>query len=121
MKKDLAFVILIVAIIAAAYVGVSYTGLFTAAGTQDELAQCLTQKGVVMYGAYWCPHCANQKAEFGPSFQYINSVECDPNGDNANPQLCQEKGVTGYPTWEINGQMYSGEQSLERLASLAGC
>lgn len=90
-------------------------------GTYDTFAKCLTQKGVVMYGAYWCGHCANQKAMFGDSFQYINYVECDPNGQNSNSQLCQQKGINGYPAWEINGTLYYGEKSLQELSQLSGC
>ena len=24
-------------------------------GKHDDFAQCLTDRGVIMYGAYWCP------------------------------------------------------------------
>ena len=90
-------------------------------GNYDSFAQCLNQKGVVMYGAYWCPHCAKQKEDFGASFQYVNYVECDPGGENAQPQLCNEKGVTGYPTWIYNGKSRSGEQTLQSLGDWAKC
>ena len=91
-------------------------------GEYDEFAKCLTEKGVTMYGVYWCPHCQNQKKLFGSSVKYINYVECDPRGDNANPDLCKEKGVTGYPMWELSdGSFASGEQSLNSLASKSGC
>ena len=63
----------------------------------DEFAKCLTQKGAVMYGAEWCPHCKDQKAAFGDSFKYINYVECPD-----NTQLCIDKGIQGYPTWIIS-------------------
>ena len=63
----------------------------------DEFAKCLTQKGAVMYGAVWCPHCIEQKAAFGDSFKYINYVECPD-----NTQLCIDKGISGYPTWIIS-------------------
>ena len=79
------------------------------------LAKCLTEKGVKMYGTEWCPHCKNQKKLFGSSFQYINYTDCDK-----NRQECLSAGVQGYPTWEIDGQNYPGEQSLERLAQLSG-
>jgi len=82
----------------------------------DALAQCLTEQGAVMYGTEWCSHCKNQKASFGNSFQYINYVDCDKNG-----AACDAAGVTGYPTWVVNGQNYPGAQQLGRLASLAGC
>ncbi|HEY9887867.1 MAG TPA: hypothetical protein V6D02_05660, partial [Candidatus Obscuribacterales bacterium] len=50
----------------------------------------------------------------------IQYVECDPEGENAQPQLCREKDIQGYPTWEIDGEFYSGTQSLEELARLSG-
>lgn len=86
-------------------------------------AQCLTDKKVVMYGAYWCPHCANQKALFGrEGFEKIKYVECDPRGRDANPKLCLEKKVEGYPTWEFpDGSFRAGEMSLEALSKKSTC
>ncbi len=92
-----------------------------APGEYDGFAQCLTEKGVKMYGAFWCSHCENNKKEFGNSWKYVDYVECDARGANAQPELCREKGVLGYPTWEINGKMYQGEQSLEALSAASGC
>ena len=85
-------------------------------GNQDAFAQCLTEKGVTMYGTEWCPHCQNQKEEFGDSFQYINFVDCD-----LSKGACKEAGIEGYPTWRIEGENYPGEQNLYKLASLSGC
>jgi glutaredoxin len=82
----------------------------------DSFAKCLTEKDVVMYGTDWCPHCKNQKAQFGNSFQYVDYVNCD----NAK-EVCDVAGVKGYPTWKINGENYPGEQSLSKLASLSKC
>jgi len=82
----------------------------------DSLAQCLAKKGAVMYGTEWCPHCQNQKRMFGSSFQYINYVDCD-----RYKSKCRDAGVSGYPTWVINGENYPGGQPLHRLASLSGC
>lgn len=87
----------------------------------DSFAQCLSVSGVKMYGAYWCGHCQNNKKIFGSSVQYISYIECDPNGQNSEAGLCAEKGIDGYPTWEINGKFYPGEQSLSKLAQLSGC
>ena len=90
-------------------------------GKYDEFAKCLSDKDVTMYGAYWCPHCANQKQMFGPSFKYVKYVECDPKGNDANPQLCTEKGIYGYPTWIHGDTRLSGEQTLRELSSISGC
>ena len=51
----------------------------TSTGSQSDksqewiigLAKSLKEKGAVMYGAYWCPHCKAEKARFGTSFQYV--------------------------------------------------
>jgi len=86
------------------------------------LAECLTKKGVIMYGAYWCPHCQAQKTLFGEDFQYIKYQECDPKGENGNPAACDAAGVKGYPTWKIPGQAnIEGEQTFEDLSKAANC
>lgn len=92
------------------------TGCAKNSTNYGSFAQCLSEKGAVMYGTEWCSHCKNQKEMFGDSFQYISYVDCDWNADQ-----CSNAGVKGYPTWIIDGKMYSGEQKLERLASLTGC
>lgn len=81
-----------------------------------KLAQHLTATNAKMYGAYWCSHCAEQKQAFGEAQKLIPYVECDPKGVNPQTQLCQQKGITGFPTWEIDGKMLSGTRSLEELA-----
>lgn len=88
-----------------------------------RLAQHLTVTNAKMYGAYWCPHCQDQKARFGEAKKLIPYVECaanPPNGVKSEAQLCDQKGIKGYPTWEINGKMVSGERSLDELADLSG-
>lgn len=82
----------------------------------DALAQCLTEKEVKMYGTEWCSHCQNQKAAFGDSFEYVDYVDCD-----RSKLDCSVAGIRSYPTWVVDGKQYSGEQSFEKLASLAEC
>jgi parvulin-like peptidyl-prolyl isomerase len=94
----------------------------TQTASLDGFAKCLTKNGAKFYGASWCPHCNNQKTAFGDSFKYVTYVECAVEG---NPQIqtpeCDQAGITGYPTWIINGQQYPGEQTLEGLARISGC
>lgn len=84
-----------------------------------SLANHLTQTGATMYGAFWCPHCKAQKALFEEAANLLLYVECDPQGENPNPQLCQAKNIRGYPTWEIGGELYVGIRSLDELAALS--
>lgn len=87
---------------------------------EAQLANHLEETGAAMYGAYWCPHCSDQKEMFGSAVDQVPYVECAADGENAQPELCQEKGIQGYPTWEIDGEFYPGTQSLETLADLSG-
>ena len=82
----------------------------------DELAKCLTEKDVKMYGTDWCSVCKKQKSDFGTSFKYVDYVNCD-----FQTVECKENGVNRYPTWIITGTKYIGKQSLDTLASLSGC
>ncbi|HEY9704725.1 MAG TPA: peptidylprolyl isomerase, partial [Allocoleopsis sp.] len=88
----------------------------------DDFAKCLTEKGVKMYGAYWCPHCNNQKEAFASSWQYVTYVECAVEGQpQVQTQECSDAEISGYPTWIVNGRQYAGEQTLSRLGQLSGC
>ena len=88
-----------------------------ASGELDSFAQCLAEKGAVMYGADWCPHCENEKKRFGSSFKFIPYVECPD-----EPQKCLAAGVEGYPTWIFpDGLKFEGEQGLEKLSEISSC
>lgn len=92
----------------------------TSGSAEIALARHLKEIGAKNYGAYWCPHCHEQKELFGrQAFALIDYVECDPKGKNARPQLCKAAGIAGYPTWQIKGELYAGVQSLETLADLS--
>ncbi len=120
MKKSNAYMIvgLVIIILLIGFTVVS----FSAPGKYDDFAKCLSEKGVKFYGAFWCSHCANQKAMFGKSFQYINYIECsEPDGAGQLP-VCKDAGVKSYPTWEFaNGTQQSGELSIQQLSERTGC
>lgn len=90
--------------------------------TYDELAQCLTDNGAVMYGAWWCPHCTDQKKKFGNAFDKVNYIECSPGGSRTVSQECQDADIQGYPTWRFeDGSELNGTRELVELAAQAGC
>jgi len=85
------------------------------------LADHLTATGVVMYSAYWCPHCHDQKQLFGKEASAkLKIIECAPDGRNSQAALCASKNIQGFPTWEIKGQLDSGQKTLAQLAALSG-
>lgn len=94
----------------------------TSSGESEiALAQHLKQVGAKMYGAFTCPHCQNQKQLFGKdAAAQLNYIECHPQGENSQTDLCMKANIQGFPTWEIKGKMYQGEKTLAELANLSG-
>lgn len=83
------------------------------------LAEHLTEVEVIKYGAFWCPHCQEQKLLFGKeAFEKVKYIECDPAGKNPQAQVCADVGIQSFPTWEINGELSPGVKTLEELAQL---
>ncbi len=102
-----------------------FTPTGKATGKYDDFAKCLTDSGVTFYGAWWCPHCQNQKKMFGSSFEYLNQIECEkvPNSSRGvTIDACKQANITGYPTWIFNdGTRVAGEMSFQQLSEKTGC
>jgi hypothetical protein len=94
----------------------------TSGPSEIALAQHLQKTGVILYGAYWCPHCHEQLQLFGKeaATTRLNKVECAADGENAQVDRCKKAGIQGYPTWKIRGKLYPGVKAPERLAKLSG-
>ncbi|MEO0835190.1 MAG: vitamin K epoxide reductase family protein [Cyanobacteria bacterium J06642_3] len=93
----------------------------TSGAAEMELAKYLTATGAKKYGAFWCPHCFEQKQLFGQAaFDEIDYIECDPQGKNPQRDVCVAAGIQSFPTWEIDGEFYPGTKTLSELAELSG-
>lgn len=87
-----------------------------------KITECLTEKGVNLYGAVWCSHCKKQKELFGEAANYINYVECDPRTNKETAQQCVEKGIRKIPAWEMpGGEIITGLHEPEEIAEIANC
>ena len=92
----------------------------------DAFAQCITDKEIQVYGSFWCGSCAKQRELFGDSFEHIIEIECHPQGENSQTELCLEKEIEGTPTWvlEPNGveeDRHVGYMTIEKLEEFSGC
>ena len=89
---------------------------------KTKFANCLSDKEVTMFGAYWCPHCQQQKKMFGDAWDEINYVECSLPGGQGQTEICIQAGIQSYPTWEFApGDRISGALTFEQLAAKSGC
>jgi len=114
--------LLIIVVIVAVAAGLYYLVRRKNDSRMAAFARCLGDKGAKMYGAYWCPHCAEQEERFGSSFRYAPYVECGIKGSRATAQVCLDAGVKRYPTWVFaDGTKVEGDHSLEFLGQTTGC
>jgi len=110
----------VVILFAAAFV----TGRYYRSHKYDSFAKCLASKQAKMYGLYWCPHCADQKEEFGASFRYVPYVECAVGapGSGQMAPACKEAGVKLFPSWQFGSEPpKEGVLSLPALSEKTGC
>jgi len=84
-------------------------------GISEEDAKCIGEKSV-LYTQIGCYACSMQEDLFGENYQYVNDFVCNNDWDS-----CLAKGIKATPTWEINGQMIEGVQTIEKLKELTGC
>lgn len=95
----------------------------------DDFAKCIKASGTTFYGAFWCPHCAAQKARFGTSAQYLPYVECSNPDGKTQTQICINANIDTYPTWQFPAGLnnssttsrHVGEMELVDLAAATSC
>ncbi len=87
----------------------------------DDFAQCLTDAGALFYGAFWCPHCGEQKALFERSTK-LPYIECSTPDGKGQTQVCIDEEIQGYPTWKFaNGDVVDRVMQLDELAEKTSC
>ena len=110
------------AVVLALFVAAFLVGRYYRSHKYDSFAKCLASKQARMYGLYWCPHCADQKAEFGASFRYVPYVECAIKGSREMAPECKAAGVKLFPSWQFGSDPpREGVLSLQALSDKTGC
>lgn len=124
MKSTYVYIALVIALIVVLVVVRNST-----AGTRnniprtalDTFSQCLTDAGAKFYGAYWCPHCQDQKKLLGES-KLMPYIECSTPNGQGQVKVCADAGITGYPTWVFaDGSQVDGAMELAALGEKTLC
>ena len=84
-------------------------------GISKELAICIGENSVY-YSQTGCPACVTQEDMFGDNIKYISKIDC-----RTDMQKCIDAEIQATPTWIIDGQLYRGVQTIEKLKELTGC
>jgi hypothetical protein len=121
-RKDALRSVVILLLVAAAFTLTYCLGRYRRVSRMDAFARCLTAKHAKMYGAFWCPHCADQEAMFESSFRYVDYVECGIKGSRAEAPQCIQAGAKHFPTWQFaSGERREGALPLQTLGEKTGC
>lgn len=88
-------------------------------GQYDELAQGIADSGAKFYGAFWCPNCQEQKAQFGKSARLLPYIECSTPDSKGQLKVCADEKITAYPTWIFaDGSVRQGVLTRDELSEL---
>jgi hypothetical protein len=115
--------VILCVVVAALFVGAYLAGRYYKNHKYDSFAECLATKNARMYGLYWCPHCADQKREFGSSFHYVPYIECASENDpHELTPACKAAGVKLFPSWQFGAEPpKEGALTLQELSQKTGC
>ena len=115
--------VILYVVVAALFVGAYLAGRCYKNHKYDSFAECLATKNARMYGLYWCPHCADQKREFGSSFHYVPYIECASENDpHELTPACKAAGVKLFPSWQFGAEPpKEGALTLQELSQKTGC
>lgn len=81
--------------------------------TNEETIKCIGERST-LYVQLGCSHCKTQEDLFGDNLEYINLIDCF-----YETEKCAD--IKGTPTWDINGDIITGVQSIETLKELTKC
>lgn len=122
-KKTVTYILIIIGVAILLAFGLSLLNkLETGSDEYNQVASCIAEKGAKFYGAFWCPHCAEQKRAFGAAQKLLPYVECSTPDTRGQTQACVDAGIESYPTWEFaDGSRQSAVITPEKLAEQTGC
>lgn len=122
MKKGLNIVLTIIILLVIGAIVYAASTKSEKSSEYDQFAQCIADSGAKFYGAFWCPHCLEQKRMFGDSYKLLPYIECSTPDQQGQLQVCIDADIKGYPTWEFpDGTRESGEIPFDVLAEKTGC
>lgn len=92
----------------------------------ETFAKCIAASEARFYGAFWCPHCQNQKAMFETLFESaaksLPYIECSTPDTNGQLEVCKTEEIKTYPTWKFkDGSVIAGEATMQQLAEKTNC
>ncbi len=88
-----------------------------------DIVQCIKENGSKFYGAFWCPHCAEQKEVLGRRKNNYNYIECSTPDSKDTTQICKDENIRNYPTWKFENdpRVCRGVTPVRVLANITGC
>ena len=97
----------------------------------STFVSCLKSNEAIFYGAWWCPHCDEQKETFGKYEKNLVEeevyFECSE-ASRETKEACTTQNIVSYPTWKFNIEgnpenqlVCRGTVSLAALSVASSC
>jgi glutaredoxin len=116
------FIFVVVVVLVVGGFGIYMSKVSAGPSNLEPFATCLKNSGAKFYGAFWCPHCQDQKKLFGTAKESLPYIECSNPDAKSQTQICKDNGIESYPTWIFaDGTKLSGSQTLQTLADKTQC
>jgi hypothetical protein len=93
-----------------------YTGLSISEDPLNDFRDCLNTKEITLFINAYDPTATLRNSRLIDYLSSFNIMNCLYDMD-----YCMQAGVEEYPSMNIEGQLYSGEVSVEELAQHTGC
>lgn len=86
------------------------------------LAECLTEKGVKLYGLFWNEQTIRQRELFGVGAELLPYTECSSEDGQRILDECRAARISVFPLWKFRaGDEQTGPLSIEAIADKTGC
>lgn len=119
MKKQITIIVTVLVLV---LLGAFFARKDNGPSIYDSFATCIKDSGATFYGAFWCPHCQDQKKMFGNASKFLPYVECSTPDGQSQLAICKDNNISSYPTWVFaNGERSNGTVQLADLASTTRC
>lgn len=87
----------------------------------ESFASCISDSGAKFYGAWWCPHCNDQKAMFTKYAKNLPYIECSSQSRQML-DVCTVAEIKKFPTWVFpDGERIEGVLDFAKLSEKTKC
>lgn len=79
---------------------------------------CMMSKNARYYGSITSSHTVQQQQMLEGKLKKIPFIDCSK---KEYSELCRQKNIIVYPTWEISNKLHPGKKTIKELKKISDC